>query len=383
MQNIYVLENGIGKHVIFSSFINDLSIKDEADLIIMSAYPQIFENHPAVEKSVMINEPGFYDEVIKNHPGNIIHTNPYYSNFVKGKTHIIEEWAQLLNLEWWARQPDIYVDKFAMDEAKRFLKENGDFIIVQFSGGQTPYEMNPRIPFYNHGQQRNYPYVYASKVIEMIKEEYPDMKIVNFCFENEPTYNLKGCIKINSSFMFFVALLALCKTYITIDSCLMHFAANKHFNSKPGVCIWGSTGPNLNGYPWNFNLSNTDEPSFRPLPSPLGDTYNKDRTLYIPKDEDSILVDPEEVVKFTKKAIEWNENSLDEIEEHFVIDKNINNDKEIVLNEKSQKMFAGIVTQVNSLNNSYQTLIQSHLAALGKEGNYELSNDGKKLIKVG
>ena len=380
MQNIYVVDGGVGKNVLFSSFINDLYNRDNAKPIIMATFPQIFENHPLVERSVNVNEPGFYDEVIKDHEGEVYFTNPYYSSFVKGKTHVLYEWAKQLGLEFKGQLPELYIDSFAMSEAERFKKEKGDFIIVQFSGGQSPYEMNPKVPFLNRGMTRNYPYAYAQEVVNLIKEKHPDLTIVNFAFENEPTYNLKDCIRINSSFMLYIALLFECKTYISIDSCLMHFAANK-FNKKRGICLWGSTGREHFGYDHNINMSNTETHSFRPLPCKLGDTYKSDGSLYLANDEDSILVKPELIVDSLKRCIMYND-SFTYNKEDFVIETKKSNNI-IELTKKSQDIFNNLLAQVNTLNRTYQTLIDSHVAALGKDGRYSLSPDRTKLIKVG
>ena len=98
--NIYIVQGGIGKHVMFSSIIEKLANGEKISIV--SAYPDLFKYHPQVEKSVSFHEAGFYDKYIKDTENNVIYHEPYYSNYVKGKTHFIEELAKFENA---ARDP--------------------------------------------------------------------------------------------------------------------------------------------------------------------------------------------------------------------------------------------------------------------------------------
>lgn len=372
---IYVVQGGIGKHVMFSSLINKLCELNEEKIIVVSAYPDLFKFHPKVEKSATFDTPGFYDEYIKNTDNMIIHREPYISDYVKGNTHLIEQWAKLLGVEYNNDLPDIYVDDFAVEEAERFIKDFPDFILVQFSGGQSPLMIDRNIPFISQGQIRDYPRELAQEVVDKLKKVYPKYSIINYALPNEGTYNLEGCEHLESPYLFYVCLLKYCKTYVCIDSSLQHFAAELH-NEKKGIVIWGSTDPKCLGYEKNINISNTKKHPMRPLCSSIGDVRKKDGSDWINEDVKCTHVSPNTIIKHVKECVKINDKikpSLDNI---------VKNEDIIEVNEKTRNMLFGIEHQLNELNNKYQTIIDTYVASKDKEGKYSITQNGKKLIKM-
>jgi hypothetical protein len=376
--NIYIVQGGIGKHVMFSSLIEKLSERDGEKIMILSPYPDLFKFHPQVELSGDFAHPGFYDKYIKGTENNVLFQEPYFSNYAKGESHLIQCWAELYGLKYEYDLPDIYVDDFATEECERFVEQFPEFIVVQFSGGQSPINADLNRPFQNIGQIKDYPREMAQEVVNKIKEKYENMTIVNYAMPNEATYNLENTVHLETPYLFYVALLQHCKSFISIDSSLQHFAANR-YNQKNGVVLWGSTGPIALGYGKNINLTNktTEEHTHRPLTSTLGDLYNEDGSPWKHEDIDCIKVDPDEIVKSLELSIDYNEGiELDE--SNVVVNSSI-----IDINEKTRNMLAGLEAQMNEINTKYQTVIDAYIASQDKEGKYNLSRDGKKLIKVG
>jgi len=371
--NIYIVQGGIGKHVMFSSIIEKLANGEKISIV--SAYPDLFKYHPQVEKSVSFHEAGFYDKYIKDTENNVIYHEPYYSNYVKGKTHFIEELAKLHSVEYSNDIPDIYIDDFAAEEAERFLENFPEFIITQFSGGQSPLNMDVNRPFINVGQLKDYPRHLAQTVVDKIKEKHKDITILNYSLPNEQTFNLKGTISIESPYLFYVALLKYCKTFISIDSSLQHFAANK-YNKKNGVVLWGTTSPISLGYEKNINLSKDDTHTMRPLCSTIGDVFCEDGSPWKHPDPECMNIDTELILESVEKSITYNSDI--EIDTSNIV----KNTDMIEVNEKTRNMLGQIERQMQDLNNQYQTIIQTYIASKDKEGNYNLSKDGKKLIKA-
>jgi hypothetical protein len=372
--NIYVLQGGIGKHVMFSSLINKLSEKSGDKIAIVSAYPDLFKFHPNVEKSVVFHEAGFYDEYIKDTDNDIIFHEVYYSNYIKGKTHFIEELAKLNTVTYEDDIPDIYVDSFAMEEAERFLENFPKFIITQFSGGQSPVNFQANQPFFNNGGQiKDYPRDLAQKLIYNIREKYPDHKILNYVLPNESTNNLDETIQIEAPFLFYVCLLQYCDAYIGIDSSLQHFAANR-YNNKKGVVLWGSTSPKCLGYEKNINLSNCKEHTMRPLCSPAGDIFNKDKSYWKPPDPDCMKINPDLIVEKLKECFEYNTN-VELSDKHIVQNENM-----IDLDEKTMERLDKIEKQVKYLDQQYKMVVDAYVAAKGKKGTYNVSTSGNRLI---
>jgi hypothetical protein len=377
--NIYVVQGGIGKHVMFSSLIEKLAEKDGEKILVVSAYSDLFKFHPKVEFSADFGQAGFYDKYVKETEHKIIYSEPYYSGYVRGKTHLIQNWAELYGVNYENDVPDIYMDDYSLEECERFVEDFPNFIITQFSGGQSPINADLSRPFTGHnGQIRDYPRELAQEVVNKIKKKYPDMTIVNYSMPNESTYNLKDTTPLESPYLFYVSLATYCKSFISIDSSLQHFAANR-YNQKQGVVIWGSTSPDCLGYSKNINLTNksTEDHVMRPLCSPLGDIFNEDGSPWSFNDADCTKVSPNDIVK----AVETTMKNNDKVD----VDKSniVKNTSMIDVNEKTRNMLTSIEIQMRYLNDKYQAIIDTYVASQDKEGRYNLSKDGKKLIKAG
>lgn len=374
--NIYIVKGGIGKHVLFSSMIEKLSEINNEKIIIVSSYPDLFKYHPKVEISVNHHQPGFYDEYIKDTDNNVIYQEPYYSNYVKGKTHILKEWTNLYNIEYKDELlPDIYVDDFSIEECKRFVEMNNNFIITQFTGGQSPLNLDVNRPHINMGQIREYPRELAQIVVNKLKDNYPDLTILNYALPNEQSYNLENTISIEAPYLFYVSLLHYAKTYIGVDSSLQHFAANR-YNKKIGVVLWGDTSPICLGYNKNMNLMIKDG-SMRPLCNPIGDIFNKDGSPWKNPDLTCMQIEPDSVIENVELCIDHNKDISDDI-------PNISKDETVIeINEKTQNMLFDIQNQIMVLDKKYKTVIETYISSQDKEGEYNISSDGKKLVKTG
>jgi hypothetical protein len=165
--------------------------------------------------------------------------------------------------------PDILLPFSFEQDSERFIKENGDFIIVQLTGGQSPLNSNLDKKFVLQGQKKNY--IQAQKLINNIHEKYPDLKILNYSLPNEN--QLENTIQISAPYLFYVALLKKAKTFIAIDSSLNHMSA---VAGKKGVVLWMGTSSIHFGYKHNINLSNkecnlNDLHCSRPYVRELGD----------------------------------------------------------------------------------------------------------------
>jgi ADP-heptose:LPS heptosyltransferase len=89
----------------------------------------------------------------------------------------------------------------------------------------------------------------AQQVINLLKEEYKDVTIIDCTLPNEPAYF--NTIKCDLHWTEVHELLKDAETFVSIDSCLNHFSAS---TEKHGVVIWGSTRWTQFGYNHNTNL---------------------------------------------------------------------------------------------------------------------------------
>jgi len=250
--NTYISEGGIGKQIAFTAVIDALVKKDKEQLQVYTHHQDIFRSNPNVKNILDANV------IIPEHDKRILESediffcDPYRSNFIKGKIHIIQSYCELFGIKYEEKMyPKIFTDHYKAD-AKQVVGDD-EFIVIQFSGGQNIINFHPQIPHITNDWNRNYPPFFVEKVIGLIKDKHEDLKILNFSFSNEPTY--KETERLNPiSFAQWHEILKRpnCKGFISIDSCLQHFASSA---GRRGVVIWGGSRWTQLGYKQNINLN--------------------------------------------------------------------------------------------------------------------------------
>ena len=268
MLNTYIIEGGIGKCTAFTALIPKLAEKAGEGIQIYTPYLDCFAFNPdvvmAYEQSLPITDPRIMAS------DNIFYCEPYKSNFVFGKQHLIESYCELFGVEYIPTMvPKLYTTHLK-DRANEWLKKNGitdKYIMVQFSGGQTPVGWSQDNQYASHNPGRNYPPYLAQQVINKVRAEYPNAAIIDCTLPNEPGY--AETIKCDEHWAVIHEMLKGSEGFIGIDSSLQHFSASV---GKRGVVLWGSTrwtqfgyGHNINMHfhmkeKWNENIFNDSDP---------------------------------------------------------------------------------------------------------------------------
>ena len=249
--NTYIVEGGVGKCSAFTSLIDKLAEKAGQPIQVYTPYVQCFANNPNVKLAFEQTIPLGDKRIMASN--NIYYTEPYKSNFQFGKQHLIEAYANLHGVEFdTSMVPKMFTDhlKKQVDDWKEKNKVGKDYILVQFTGGQSGWNGGaPNTPYNNTNPGRVYPQWLAQTVVNTIKQKYPDCTILDCTLPNEPAY--AGTIKCNLHWSGLHELLKDARTFIGIDSCLQHFAAS---TKKRGIVIWGSTKWPQFGYTHHTNL---------------------------------------------------------------------------------------------------------------------------------
>jgi len=254
----YRVEGGIGKHIAFSSLITKLSKKDGKKINLISAYPDLFADHPKVSNSFSFEQYELNKNKISKVVSNIHMYEPYKGTFAFGTTHLLQDWSNAYGIDWSQKDlPEIFVSNEIKDEVKKIATELGDFILTQFTGGQPPLEFNPQAQYQNNmmQQQRNYPFGMAQHLVLKIKEENPDLKIIDFSLPNEHQL-IQGTQRLELPYIYYVELLKYAKTFVGVDSSLAHMAAA---SNKKGVVLWGGIPAYKFGWDLHINLSNYNQ----------------------------------------------------------------------------------------------------------------------------
>ena len=284
--NTYIVEGGIGKQVAFTAIIDALVKKDKEKIQVHSPYVDIFGGNTNVKYALDSNSIHLQDKRILDSQ-NIFHCEPYKTNFIKGEYHIIQSFCKLFGVKYDEKmRPKMYTDHYKNDAKK--IAGDDNFIVVQFSGGQAPAGFNPSNSYNSNDPTRNYHPHLAQKVVNLIKEKHENLKILNFSLPNEPNYEQTVKPKLIPFAQWHEILkLPNCKGFISVDSCLNHFARSV---GRKGVVIWGGTRWIQFGYKENINVNNW-----------WNEWDEWDEEWFEPQDPRNIQVEPSELVDYFEK----------------------------------------------------------------------------------
>jgi ADP-heptose:LPS heptosyltransferase len=285
--NTYIVEGGIGKCVSFTALLLKLSEKSKEQVQIVTPYIDVFAGNPLVKMcydqgSIPLDDPRIIES------DNIIYCEPYKSNFVKGDDHVLKSYSDLLNISYDVNiRPKLYTDHLKQ-EANKWLKERSikKYMLVQFSGGQTPIGWNIDTPYVSSNPGRNYPQYFAQGIINAIAQRYPDITIIDVTLPNEPGYI--NTIKCDLPWPYLHELLKESQGFIAIDSMLQHLAASAGVS---GVVLWGNTRWTQFGWMNHKNMSFHDKNKFN--------TYYK---MDI-NDPRNIMIDPQDIINVFEKHV--------------------------------------------------------------------------------
>jgi len=275
-----MIEGGVGKECAFSALLPKLKER-YGKIVVVTPYPQLFFGNPHIV-GVHHPEDPFYERIPRD--ADIMHREPYKSPYIFSKTHLCYEWARQFNIEWTpADKPQFYgLPQWSIEAGQiRQQRLPREYIIIQFAGGQSPYDANKPHVFRPGGQRRAYPLNMAQEFINAFRQKFPDIGIVNYAMINEEYFNLQGCITLNTAYWHYPYLLRFSLGFIAVDSSLHHMAAA---TDTSGIVIWGATGPQMLGWEGQINLSNTEKHEGRPLCHPFGDVRNPDNTPFVDHD---------------------------------------------------------------------------------------------------
>ncbi len=295
MKKLYVIEGGIGRELMFSALLPKLS--ETQEIITFSSYPDIFDNNPYVYRSLSRTTPYAWEDFVMNDENEIVFYDPYFHpDFIKRKIHVVEAYARGLGVEYTSNMlPEVYLSKKLKDDAINFKRENGEFIIIQFTSGQSPLNPNLQQSFKWDGFKREYTFENAQELVNLIKKKYPKLILLNYCLPNEATFNLEGTLKINAPYLFYAALLEKSLGFVGINSSLTHMAAAVR---KKGVVLWGGTSPDQWGYKIHNNISGECKDLYcsRPYLRELGD-YTGSGARWSCSTGQCMEIEPERVFK--------------------------------------------------------------------------------------
>ena len=274
---IVTVEGGLGKNVMFTALIPELK-KKYTEVYVVSPYFDVFKACNGVTDAYEFGAGTLYQELVLDPEMDVLWKEPYSNQkFIKKECHLFEAWAEELGitLEKPGMEYTPNLDRLAEEFpgikqlAEEKAAELGKFIMVQFCGGQSP--LGPQqdqagnpIPYNDHQEAIKRNYYKGQALINLLKKEYPDHKILHFALPNEPAY--EGAEKITVPYLTYALLADKADMVICTDSSLQHLATGR---CKNITVLWGETRPEHFGYKCNRNIAAkhvlNSQPYFKPL----------------------------------------------------------------------------------------------------------------------
>lgn len=241
----YVIEiaGGIGKHIMFTSFIKWLNEKYPKDkIIIISAYPEIFEYNPRVHRNLSIGHAYLFEDYIKNgdyRKGDVYSLKEFYRE--KNKKHVIELFPKSYGFEGEDKNynSEMYLTKGEEMDGKVYCDQNKPLITFQGIGGLPPGMTPNRMKL--DSNQRDLPVEMAIKIVNTLNMK--GYKVLQLRGKEEPI--IPNTLQLGLPFRNMLPIIKNAVAHIGIDSSFMHAAA---IWKKPQLIFWGSTHLDNFGY---------------------------------------------------------------------------------------------------------------------------------------
>lgn len=247
MDNKYVvwhIEGGLGKNIAATSLIPSIVKKFKTrTLIIVASYPEIFLNNPDVKRVYRVGlTPYFYDDYILGKDTIVFRQEPYFqSGHIMRKKHLIENWADILSVNYDKQPPKIYMN-MVQSQTIGIWDRPKPILLIQTAGGPLQGQN------LNYTWTRDMPIDLAVYITQKYQEQYhiiqvtreggiriPNVEVVDYAMTN---MELMGLVLASSK-------------RVLIDSCLQHAAAA--FN-LPSLVVWIGTSTENFGYDLHLNL---------------------------------------------------------------------------------------------------------------------------------
>lgn len=254
MNVIFQINGGIGKCVMATAVCEGLKKKyPDANLIVVSGYPDVFINNPHVLKSLAFHQTAyFYRDFIQGHAFEVFAHDPYLTTgHIKQDEHLIQTWFKLFGLEYKGEKPRIYLNERELMYYRSKIQTDKPLIIMQTNGGAENQASK-------YSWARDIP---AHVIMRVIEHFAPTHNILHIRRDDQPSF--PNTFQLKDEFRAIAAILPLAEARLFMDSFAQHTA--KAFD-VPATVLWVANKPNVFGYDIHDNIESnpfTVEPDLR------------------------------------------------------------------------------------------------------------------------
>lgn len=245
MATIFHIQGGSGKHVAGATVVHSFKKRyPNKDIIVVSAYPEIFEGSSDVARSYRIgNVPYFYRDYIYEKDVEIFGHDPYMtSTHISQQKNLIDSWCQLVGVDR-AFSYQLNINFREREFASRLLGNHANKKILLFQPFGGP--PNSEMPY---SWTRDIHPGTAQQIANKLSEEY---YIIHVCHPHHPQLDNVHRIDLSLQKRILFSFLPLADKRILIDSSLQHAAAAQ---GLPSTVVWVATHPKVFGYDIHTNV---------------------------------------------------------------------------------------------------------------------------------
>lgn len=242
MNIIFNIQGGLGKNIMATAMCQVIKKKyPDSNLIVISAYKDVFLNNPIVYKTYTHEEQkNLYYDFIEDQDTLFMVSDPYTQNdFFNDKKHLYNIWCETYGLEYNEEKPIIYLSKAEKQYYSSIYNINKPILLFQSHGGAKEQGM-----MYNWS--RDMPDFLIKKIIEKYKKTYT---IVHVKRPEQPVYN--DVLQALDSYRSIAYLISISNKMLVIDSFCHHMAIAM---KKQSVVLWCGTNPDVFGYKEHLNV---------------------------------------------------------------------------------------------------------------------------------
>ena len=212
-------------------------------LILVVSYPEVFLNHPDIHRVYAVGATSyFYDDFIKDKDTIVFRHEPYFqSNHIMRKSHLIENWCDLLEIKFENQLPILYPNMVQQDIAFNW-KRDKPVMILHSNGG-------PLNQDHLYSWTRDIPFAISQAIVDKYSNKYHIIQVGRD--ERQAADGVEFISTPMTNFELF-AMLVISEKRVLIDSCLQHVAAAMQL---PSTVLWIGTSPKNFGYKLHDNIN--------------------------------------------------------------------------------------------------------------------------------
>lgn len=282
---IFQIDGGIGKSIMATAVCEAIKKQYPKDnLIVISAYPEVFICNPNVDKCLSHNNLNyFYQDFIEGKKVKAFLHNPYFeTSHIQQECHLIQTWCEMFGVKYNREVPKLYLSNREINFYTNQFQSEKPIFVIQTNGGGAEQPLK-------YSWMRDIPTQTAQEVVNHFAKDYNIVHI-----RREDQIALQNTTPITADFRALAVLIQLSEKRLFMDSFAQHTA--KALDKKSVVC-WIGNKSNVFGYESNINIQANKETAVPELKQSVFSKYNITGNLFeFPYEDEKEIFTTENII---------------------------------------------------------------------------------------